>query len=264
MGYKSSFLDNEIYGAEDVSRVFSHLVSGGVVAYPENLTVAQSIDAMTSEITTEGVSGYGGLAVTKTATGVKIGEGAGFFESGVLVEVDADGVELEMMENSDAYIYFAYEKDFNRVEAYASAQSPTGDVLLLALVSASGGVTDLRSYANSKLVLNVPNYYYDFTVTNSRFESGNVISNANTTYYTMPHNGFHYLILTDVEGFGATTKFGIIDLNAAVEEEQAIQIERSDFAATVKVLRTGTELRIRSVRGGGITMTQHTYHMRLI
>ena len=263
LGYKSSFLDNATYGADDVSAIFSRLMSSGVLAYPENLTVAQSLDELNAQTVSSGVSEYGGLAVTKTETGVKLGEGAGFFESGICVEVDSDGVEIETISGAAVYVYFAYEKDFNRVELYAAEELPEGDVLMLAQVDAEGTVIDMRNYASAKIVPNTANVYHDFTVTNTMFSKHTIRDDTNTTYYEMPHNGFRYLLLHKVvtESVAILPYEHILDLT--VEEEQSIRLNTSSTTTYMRVLKTGTTLRIASTRTTA-THDTHTYYLTLV
>ncbi len=198
-----------------------------------------------------------------------LSDGMVYIKSGVIVFANgakkaiAEPLAVECVAGS--YIYALNDTAAGTASIIVGEEPSEGDFVNIASVSDAGALTDIRTFAVAKVELSAlpSNMYYDFTITNARFESTR-IDNYNTKYYTMPIEGLRYLVLTDVEGFDATTKFGIIDLSAAAEEEQSIQIERSDFAATVKVLRTGAELRIRSVRGGGTTLLTHTYHFTLV
>lgn len=115
MGYRCRFLDNEEYGADDITAVFSQLIGGGVLAYPENVTVAQALDELTAETVGAGVSEYGGLQVSVSDDGILIGQGAAFFDSGVSVEVDSEGILLEYEPGTQVYVSLIYEADFNHV-----------------------------------------------------------------------------------------------------------------------------------------------------
>ncbi len=263
LGYKSSFLDNEIYGAEDVSRIFSHLVSNGTIAYPEDATLVEALDEMTSEITSEGVGRYDGLKVTKTDTGIKIGQGVGFFKSGVCVEVDVEGAELEIVSDVAVYIYFIHETEFNRVRLAVSELPPEGDVLVLAQLLANGNIIDMRVLAQSKIVQPTANFYYDLEITHSRFGEYEDRYSSNTTYFQMPHGGFRYLILHDIDVNNVEIDLcsEVIDLTA--EGEQEIKLTRDTIPAYLKVLRTGNELRIATVRLN-IKDEVHTLYMTLV
>ncbi len=263
MGYKSSFLDNETYGAEDVSRIFSHIVSDGVIAYPENTTLVDALNEMTAEITSEGVGDYTGLLVTKTENGIRVGEGVGFFKSGVAVEVDVEGAELEIESTSSVYVYFIAEPDFNRVRLCVSELPPEGDVLMLAEVLADGSVIDMREFARCKIIPPTVNYYHDFSVTHQMFGEYNERNENNTTYYRMPHGGFRYMILRDVKASVIKPSlFGnLIDLSA--DGEQDLMLTSSTTDAHVRVLKTGDELRIASIRYNRLT-DEHTMYFTLV
>ena len=149
MGYRCSFLDNEVYGADDVSEAFSNLISGGVRTVYDGENVTETLNELTGEVVTSGTRSYSDLKVTLSGEVITIGEGVGFFNSGVSVKVDKDGIVLDKGERANGYISIIYDADLNKVLPQITDSIPTGDVLLLARFVGES-VTDLRSYARSK------------------------------------------------------------------------------------------------------------------
>lgn len=194
MGYRCSFLDNEVYGADDVSEAFSNLISGGVRTVYDGENVTETLNELTGEVVTAGTRSYSDLKVTLSGEVITIGEGVGFFNSGVSIKVDKDGIVLDKGERANGYISIIYDADLNKVLPQITDSIPTGDVLLLARFVGES-VTDLRSYARSKLSVNSANNYHDFTINLSSFTNFNGTYPGSKTTYKIPHTGFKYLLM---------------------------------------------------------------------
>ncbi|MEE0944888.1 MAG: hypothetical protein UIM24_05500 [Clostridia bacterium] len=248
MGYKCSFLDNEIYGADDVSAAFSRLLSSGVLPYPQTETVTDALNYLTSEVVGSGVSEFGGLEVTRTETGAKVLQGAAVFESGVSVVVDSEGATVDFEDKTAVYIYFIYYPEFNSVLLKVSEEVPEGDTVVLAYIDATGKITDQRSYAKAKVAINTSNIYHDFSIHHSRYTRfyENATSDSQTVY-TMPHNGFRYLLLkgADMEPTVYEPQEHILDLTN--EGRQRIYLNNAPFLTMVYVEKNSTELTITTV-----------------
>ena len=264
MGYKCSFLDNEVYGADDVSAAFSRLLSGGVLPYPETEAVLDALNELTSEVIGSGVSEFGGLEVTRTETGAKVGAGAAFFESGVAVAVDSEGVTVDFEEETPVYIYFIYHPEFNSVLLKASEEVPEGDTVVLAHIDATGKITDKRSYATAKVAINTSNIYHDFSIHHSKFAYHyDNAAPTSRTVYTMPHNGFRYLLLkgAEMEQVAYAPREHIIDLTN--EGRQLIYLNNSSFPSILYVDKSGTELTLTTVTESTTSNCPHTLYFTL-
>lgn len=262
MSYKCSFLDNEIYGAEDVSGAFSKLISGGVLPYPETDTVSQALNTLNAEVVSDGVAAYDSLEVSITETGAMVGKGVAFFESGVSVEVDSDGAAVDFEAGKSVYVYFAYYPELNSVVLKATEELPDGDIVALAYISEDKTITDMRKYAAAKVAVNTANTYHNFTVHHKRWcnNTTNAMEGAQTVY-KMPHNGFRYLLLkgADLGAIDYKPVEHVIDLN--VEGEQYIYLNESGISTMMYVTRNGTELTITSVRSN--TLSEHYLYLTL-
>ncbi|MDO4618443.1 MAG: hypothetical protein Q4B31_02855 [Clostridia bacterium] len=250
MGYKCTFLDNEIYGADDVSKAFSNLLTSGVLPYAERETVAQSLNAMTQEVISDGVTGYDGMEVTWKNGIITIGSGTAYFDSGVAVMVDSDGCTLECGENEEGYVYFLYTEELNLVAPKFTAALPEGDVIPLAKIDADGTVTDMRKYAMSKIMLNTKNSYIDFHIVNNWFGKPEATHGRNRFVLPMPHNGFKYLLIRSAKCDATPNKF--------FARKQVLDLEESDYFETylneaqvetyLRIQKNGTEIVVEAIR----------------
>ncbi len=241
MGYKCSFIDNEVYGADDVSEAFSKIISGGVVVECDSENVIGSLNSLTGEIITAGTRSYEDLTVTMADGVIKINKGTGFFESGVSVTVDDEGVLLDKGDMTEGYVSFLYDADFNRVLPQLTLSEPRGDVLVLASFD-TNTVSDRRSYAHSKLSINSANVYHDFTINMSGFSNfGNAYQGSIATY-KMPHNDFKYLLLRSAYCPDLKLELNdtVIDLNK--EGTQKFSLIKSSPRAELWVDRQGDTL----------------------
>ncbi len=241
MGYKCSFLDNEVYGADDVSEAFSKLVSGGVRTIYDGENIVGTLNELTGEIVTEGTRSYEDLKVTMSDGIISIGEGTGFFESGVSVSVDADGIVLDKGERTSGYVSILYDADLNRVLPQITDSEPSGDVLLLARFDGNA-VYDIRSYASSKLSINSANTYHDFTINISRFSSFGQSHAGSIATYKMPHTGFKYLLLRSVTCTQKPLYLNDTTIDLTKEGTQKFVLSQSSILVELWVSREGDTL----------------------
>lgn len=241
MGYRCGFLDNEVYGADDVSEAFSKLVSGGVRTVYDGENVTETLNELTGEIVSSGTRTYQDLEVSMTKDIITIGEGTGFFESGVSVTVDAEGIILDKGERTAGYISFLYDEDFNKVLPQITDAEPTGDVLLLARFDADA-VYDLRSYARSKVYVNSANNYHNFTINLQSFTNFNGTYPGSSTTYKMPHTGFKYMLLRKATCSQMTLYNDNPIMDISKEGTQSYVLSRSNPFRELVVERIGDEL----------------------
>ena len=241
MGYKCSFLDNEVYGADDVSEAFSNIVSGGVRTVYDGENVTETLNELTGEVVTSGTRSYSDLKVTISGEVITIGEGVGYFDSGVSVKVDEAGIVLNKGERASGYVSILYDADFNKVLPQITDSSPSGDVLVLARFNGES-VTDLRSYARSKLSINSANNYHDFTIKLSSFTNFNGTYAGSSTTYKMPHTGFKYLLMRNAQCSQLQLYRNEPIMDISKEGTQKYTLSRSNPLIELKVDRTGDML----------------------
>ncbi len=250
MGFKCNFLDNEIYGADDVSEAFSRIMSSGVMAYQDKDTVASSLNEMTSELIKSGVTEYSGMQVTALDDGILIAPGTAFFESGVSVVVDENGERLEREAKEAGYVYFLYEPELNLVAPKFSESLPDKDIVPLAFISEDNTITDIRHYAKSKVALNSKNNYFEYSVTLDWFGDPDATHGKNKIVLPLPHNGFKYLLITEAVCPDLRHRFfakqQIFDLESGDYFET--YTADTDIATYLTIEKKGTEIIMHSIR----------------
>ena len=149
MGYKLSFMDNQVYSAQDVNEHFSKLFSGGV-SLTESGNILADLNRLTGDITTYGVL-QDACLVVKTDTGYKISAGTAFMHDGSAITFDADGYSFSASGGKYWYVYLQRNEAQNRIDIVVSETEPYGNVVLLANISTAGIVYDRRDFARLKV-----------------------------------------------------------------------------------------------------------------
>lgn len=159
MGYRYSFMDNETYGADDINAAISRFTTAGVCVYPTDENIAQGMNEATAAVAESGVEYFKeSLVVTDEAEGyVKINSGTAFFDDGVTMVVDSDGIILEKVPEN--YVYLYRDIEMNCCRACVQSSLPQTGCVALAYIESDGTLTDKRKYAVSKLAPNTAQNY---------------------------------------------------------------------------------------------------------
>lgn len=204
MGYKYSFADNAVYGSDDINAAISRLTTKGVTVYPTDENLIDAMNDITSEVATSGVdfNKYSCL-VTIEDENIKISAGTAFFDDGMSIVIDSDGVTLALEYN--VYVYLL--RDVNRNSCYpcVSAELPESGYVLLAYIDESGNITDKREYAVSKLAPNTEANPAVFSITleyHTYTQYDQVLATINAGY-----SNFRYVVFKHINlGFGGYVK----------------------------------------------------------
>lgn len=165
---KSLFNDNEVYCAEDINNVFSHLTTGGVVSVDESIVTA-ALESGVAQVTTGGVEYCNPEAcrVISGSRGYIVSAGSAFMPDGSIVTVSGDGEIAEgVADGSINYVFFERSSEKNGTFVSVSQQLPsdTSNILLLAVIDSGGKITDKREYATTKLLPSSGNIYAEKNV----------------------------------------------------------------------------------------------------
>lgn len=153
MGYKCTFMDNDIYSADDVNAVFSYLTSAGVVLQGSE-NVLSDLNTITSEIVTDGVqNSIDSCKVTKTDGVYKIGKGVCFMHDGSAIAFDEDGYEISPIPDSDSYVYLKRSRSTNTIDVVVSDSEGDAESVPLCKIDMWGNISDKRRYSKAKVQL---------------------------------------------------------------------------------------------------------------
>lgn len=157
MGIKYSFVDSVVYGAEDINDITRSITGAGVAPFlSKDSYDVSDINVMTQALVEAGVQLDGCKCSIKNAgtaeMSVEIAQGIVFFESGVRLEIDAEGFVVAVEPNTAGYVFANYRPALQKAEIAFAAEIPdTGETVVLAQVLQNGTIRDIRSFARSKI-----------------------------------------------------------------------------------------------------------------
>lgn len=157
MGIKYSFVDSVVYGTEDVNDITRCITGAGIAPFLTKDSYAVSdLNALTEALVEAGTSLDGCKCVAYNAgtaeMSINIAQGIIFFDSGVRLELDADGYSIKVEPNTPGYVFANYSPALQKADIVFAAELPQdGETVVLAKVLQNGLVRDMRSFARSKV-----------------------------------------------------------------------------------------------------------------
>lgn len=207
MGYRYSFIDNETYGVDDINGAVSRLTTSGVTFYPTDENLTDAMNAITSDITSGGVEfNHESCLVTVNDDEVTVSSGTVFFDDGVSLVIDSQGVTLPY--SADAYVYAYRDVGLNSCDIRITKALPTKNYVLFAYIDSDGAVHDRRQYAVSKIA---PNSAPNLKNVTLNIEYGNNFYERKVAEFTIGYSAFQYIVFkssspVEVRGFCKLTE----------------------------------------------------------
>jgi hypothetical protein len=159
MGFTYSFVDNAVYGPEDINDITRSLVGAGVAPFlTKDSYNVSDLNALTSALVETGTS-LGGCKCSVENAGteemtVTVAQGIVFFESGVSLTVDEEGYVIHIAPNQAGYVYAHYSLSLQKVDIVFDSELPTdGEYVVLARIEEGGSLKDKRSFARAKIAM---------------------------------------------------------------------------------------------------------------
>lgn len=192
MGLKRYFMDNELYGADDVNCAFSHLVTSGVSLFDGTRAFVSELNDAIASTVSEGADAYNDDSCKVICEGgvYTVMPGVCFMKNGMQLEVDSQGYELNVAEGCEHYVYAEYSESENELRITVAEDAGGDSSVPLAFINADGSVEDRRVFATAKVGLSSANQYKDVS--------------AEVTYYPTYDEAAENPIVIDVgfAGFG--------------------------------------------------------------
>lgn len=153
-----SFVDNEVYGTEDINAITKDLTGAGIAPFPtqESYNVSD-LNTVTSAVVGTGVSLDGCkctvVSMSDSYIVVSVSPGIIYFSDGARVRIDNDGYSLTIASGKEIYIYAYYSKSLQNADIVADTTNApeSGEAIILAEISAEGVLVDRRMFARSKV-----------------------------------------------------------------------------------------------------------------
>lgn len=243
MGYRCSFMDNEIYSAQDVNERIACMFTAGVsLADSENILA--DLNGMTRDIATSGVL-PDSCKVEKTDSGYRITKGSAIMPDGSGIAFDSDGYEFTSESGVYNYVYLKRNEPYNRIDIVVSSQPPEEECVSLAVITENGVVHDRRKYAQSKL-----SSTQEGTLRKITKEFLHTDSFEGETY-DMGTGNFTYLLLLDCVTKASeprhlyAAKRDVVEMTDGEELEMPLINEGGTTCAILYVKKDGSLLEVR-------------------
>lgn len=191
MAYKCSFLDNQVYTAQDVSDIFARISHGGVVFTDTGYTLGDLNAAQNSAVTEGVVRDENSCKVIKENDVYKISKGACFMNDGTAIIFDDEGVEIEIVPETKNYVYLYRNTPKNSIDIVVSSNPGGENCVPLAEVDILGCIHDRRAYAKAKVDTLACGAIRNFTV----YFSDTVPSESETVTVDMENSNFSYIVI---------------------------------------------------------------------
>lgn len=172
MGYSMDFRANEAYGVESLNAISTDFVATQETNFEEG--VVYGIDALNGirkDIVTAGiVKGEGsGCACSITDGVLKIADGKVFFDCGLRVVIDTNGMSMDYTAGTSGTVWLKYDPAFNNVFLVFDT-TVIGDAVKIATVATTGVVTDARQYCAMKNASLLPNHVHSAQISLDLYE----------------------------------------------------------------------------------------------
>ena len=153
MAVERLFLDNVVYGAEDVNRAFSRLTTQGVSLFQNTGAPLVDLNTAVSNLVESGVELHNmdACKVVKTNGEYQVLPGTAWMADGSCITISDEPYHLDITSGAEQYVYFRGNAPMNTIDIAVSGSGFPQDALPLALVAADGTVTDRRTYAKTKV-----------------------------------------------------------------------------------------------------------------
>lgn len=154
MGFSVDFTDNNAISAEMLNSIIAEVGDGSVSASSEfvndNLFYTDKLNCIRNEIVTGGIKS--GCEAMLTETGVIIGEGLCFFDSGMRMKIDAEGITLAISAGEENFVYLYASPISNIATAVVTTEEKEGsEYVPVCRIDTNGIIYDARVWCRAKI-----------------------------------------------------------------------------------------------------------------
>lgn len=192
-----TFMPGVTYGVDDLNGAIGRLTGCGIAPFlSKDSYDYEDLNAMTSAVTASGVS-LGGLSVSLSQGTAVINKGICYFENGVTAYIESEE-SIPIDQTKAQYIYAVYDITLKSADIVAFdapwGNEDTGKYAVALAKTEGGSVTDMRSFARSKVATFGSNKKSDIIeVHTDKVNKGDLI-------YTADISGYNFAIFTAVSG----------------------------------------------------------------
>jgi len=217
MGFSVDFTDNKSISAEILNDILAEVGDGSVSASSEfvndSLFYTDKLNCIRSEIVTGGIRS--GCEATLCETGVNIGEGLCFFDSGMRMKIDAEGITLAISEGKENFVYLYSSPISNIATAVVTTEEKeSSEYVPVCRIDDEGRIYDARVWCRAKIPMMNSKF-----VQSETFKIKLMVQNEKTLIKSVPltNKGYSYIIFMSNESMTLycrdTKKFAYIISN---------------------------------------------------
>ena len=179
MGFCVDFTDNKAISAEILNDILAEVGDGSVSASSEftdgSLFYTDKLNCIRSEIVTGGIRS--GCKAALCETGVIIGEGLCFFDSGMRMKIDAEGITLPTAEGKENFVYLYASPISNVATAVVTTEEKEGsEYVPICKIDETGKIYDTRAWCRAKIPMMNSNFMQrERVVIENNQQSGKVL-----------------------------------------------------------------------------------------
>ncbi len=198
MGFSIDFTDNKSISADELNGIIAEVGDGSVSASSQfvndSLFYTDKLNCIRNEIVTGGISS--GCQAVLDNDGVIIGEGLCFFDSGMRMKIDAEGISLVISEGEENFVYLYASPISHIATAVVSTVPKTGDEYVpICRIDAERKLYDERKWCRAKIPMMNSRFVQSekFTVEN-RKEEGKILAS-----FPLINKAYSYIIFMSAE-----------------------------------------------------------------
>ena len=149
MSIKYSFFDNQTIGVDDLNKITSRFVTGGIARKPSSIS---DLNNFVSDIATAGVVPESDTSLKVTASNgvLTVNKGVAVFQNGTVIEL-TEAETMDYLPAQKQYVYLISDISSNRAYLDVLSQEATFENKLLLAIIENNTVTDKRQYSKGKL-----------------------------------------------------------------------------------------------------------------
>ena len=248
MGYKCSFLDNQVYTAQDVNDIFQRVTWGGVIFYDTNNAISDLNNAG-EQMVSQGVTmeDTNACRVVLNNGVYLISKGCCLMHDGSSITFDEDGYEINPVLGQINYVFLKRNDMSNSIDIVVSESAGGESSVPLAVIDEEGKIYDRRIYAKAKVQLGREKGIRNYTL---NFDTG-ISSESETVTLDLENGDFSYIIIwgaqvsTEQNSYTRVpTSRNLFELLEAEDVSMGIGKYLGDIYEKIKVQKDGQYLHI--------------------
>ena len=250
MAVERLFLDNVVYGAEDVNKAFSRLTTQGVSLFNDTGAPLTDLNTAVSNLVEKGISfvDKDACKITRRDDGrYQILPGTAWMSNGKSITIKDEPYLLDITPGIRYSVYFRPDFEQDTCDIVVSPGGAEGDFVMMGFISEDGDILDGRQYAQLKAEPPVPNVVVEIQTPQLDIKSSGMCTETINTGFKFSH------VLFASENQGGTLYHPLITLKDNEESELVnIYSERSVYCKA-QVYKVGTKMTIYLFNGSGFS-----------